>query len=83
MQTIATLGIIVLLLSGCSLIMSGKDVEQHIEMMKQQNPMGCAYVKGSGTPPASRVDGGAAGAWGMEMSVDQMNTCLDKLKEMP
>ena len=72
--------ILVLLLPGCASVMSAKDVEEHIAILKANNPMGCAYIAGSGTPPASRVDGGAVGGWGEGMTIEQMLACLDKLK---
>jgi len=71
-----------LIWSGCSLIMSGKDVDEHIRLMQERNASGCAYIAGSGTPPASRVDGGVVGGWGEGMTVDQMLVCVDKLKEL-
>jgi hypothetical protein len=69
-----------LLLPGCALIYSGKDIEEHIQLLKQQNPIGCAYIAGSGTPPASRIDGGAVGAWGDGATADFLITCLEQLK---
>ena len=78
-----TLSAIVLawLLSGCSLIMSGKDVDEHIKLTQERNPIGCSYLKGSGTPPASRLDGGVIAAWGKEMTVEQMKVCIQALME--
>ena len=81
-QFLATFTLI-FLLGGCSLVMSGKDVDEHIKMMQAQNPMGCAYIKGNGTPPGSRVDGAVAGAWGEGMTAELMEQCLTKLKDLP
>lgn len=69
-----------LLLPGCALIYSGKDMEEHIELMKQTNSHGCAFIAGSGTPPASRVDGGAIGAWGPDMTPELMINCVERLQ---
>ena len=60
---------IVVFLSGCSLVMSGKDVEEQIQFMQQANHSGCAMLKGSGTPPASRVDGEIIGSWGQDVKL--------------
>lgn len=53
-------------LTGCSVIMSSKDVDEQIKFMQQSNHSGCARIVGSGTPPASRVDGEILGAWGKD-----------------
>lgn len=85
LQLDARLGLALLAFSfltgGCSLIMSGKDVDEHIKLTQERNPMGCSYLKGSGTPPASRLDGGVIAAWGKEMTVEQMKVCIEALKE--
>lgn len=57
---------LVVFLSSCSLVMSGKDVDEQIKFMQQSNHSGCARLTGSGTPPASRVDGEIIGSWGQE-----------------
>ncbi len=72
-----------ILMSGCALISSGKDIEEHIQLMKTKNPIGCAYVMGSGTPPASRVDGGVLAAWGASMDAATMLDCVQALKGLP
>lgn len=72
-----------LILPGCSLIMSGKDVDEHIALMQARNGMGCAYLKGNGTPPGSRIDGAVASGWGEGMTADQLDACLDHLKQLP
>ena len=75
MALIASLGI-----SGCSIILPWDDFQDRMEYMKASNPSGCAYVKGSGTPPASRVDGAIVGAWGDGTTVKD---CGEILKGLP
>lgn len=68
---------------GCIPWFPWENIDDHIQAQKAANPMGCGFVKGGGNPPASRLDGGTSFGWGEEMSVEQMNLCLEKLKALP
>jgi hypothetical protein len=70
----------ILLLPGCALIYSGRNMDEHIQLMQERNAVGCSYLAGSGTPPASRVDGAVVGGWGQDMDTAKMLECLEQLK---
>jgi hypothetical protein len=74
--------LLILFLPACALVYDSKDIAEHVELMKAANSHGCAFIAGSGTPPASRVDGGAVGAWGTGMTPEIMITWVEKLQSI-
>ena len=77
---VALIMIVGMLLNGCSIILPWDDFKDRMQYMKESNPSGCSYIKGSGTPPASRVDGAIVGAWGKDMTAKD---CAEILKNLP
>jgi len=76
--------LLLLLLPACIPINPfSASVSDQIAIQRTNNPMGCGFIKVGGNPPASRIDGGSSFGWGEHMTVAEMNSCLEKLKEMP
>lgn len=68
--------IVLLIVSvGCSW-----SFEERMETMKQFNATGCSYLSGSGTPPASRLDGAIIGAWGEGVTIKDCPEIFKGLK---
>lgn len=65
----------VLVLSGCI-----GSFEERMQAMKELNASGCSYLSGSGTPPASRLDGAIIGAWGDEVTIKDCPEIFKGLK---
>lgn len=71
------------LLTGCIPYFPWDSSGDRLEGFKTANPLGCTMLSANAKPPASDVTFKAAGGWGMAMTPEEMNTCLDKLKELP
>lgn len=75
--------LLILLLTGCIPYLPWDSSTDRFQAMQELNSHGCGFISGNGTPPASRIDAKVAGGWGVGMDPDKLNTCLEKLKELP
>ena len=73
---------LLLLSSGCVLPLPWTDVDSQIKAVEANHTVGCSYIIGGGNPPASRIDGGHIGCYGMGMTPEIGKAYLDQLKSM-